>query len=180
MSRLLPLATFVLLAALFGFGLWWSRSHDLREVPSPLLGKPVPAFALPRLDRPDLRSGSQELRGRPYLLNVFGSWCMACSEEHPLLMAQARQLGVLLVGYAYRDDPHDTAAWLAQRGNPYALVLVDVDGQQAIDLGVYGAPETFLIDADGVVRYKHVGVLTPQVLADELRPAIAALKGARR
>ncbi|WP_045738570.1 DsbE family thiol:disulfide interchange protein [Xanthomonas sp. MUS 060] len=180
MSRVLPLLGFLLLVILFGVGLWWSRTHDPRALPSPLLGKPVPAFSLPRLDRPTEKSGSAALRGRPYLLNVFGSWCMACSEEHPLLMAQAPKLGMALIGYAYKDNPRDTAAWLAQRGNPYALVLVDEDGQQAIDLGVYGAPETFLIDAHGVVRYKYVGVLTQAVLAEELRPAIAALLAEER
>ncbi|WP_369975160.1 DsbE family thiol:disulfide interchange protein [Xanthomonas bundabergensis] len=180
MSRLLPLFGFLLLAALFGFGIHWSRAHDPREVPSPLIGKPAPAFSLPRLDQPEQHTGSAELRGRPYLLNVFGSWCLACGEEHPVLLAHAGDLGVALVGYAYKDDPRDARAWLAQRGNPYALVVVDQDGQRAIDFGVYGAPETFLIDAQGVIRYKHVGVLTPAVIADELRPAIAALGAAPR
>ncbi|WP_058196449.1 DsbE family thiol:disulfide interchange protein [Xanthomonas translucens] len=180
MSRLLPLFGFLLLAALFGFGIYWSRVHDPREVPSPLIGKPAPVFSLPRLDNPAQRAGSAELRGRPYLLNVFGSWCLACDEEHPVLMAHANDLGVALIGYAYKDDPRDARDWLAQRGNPYTLVVVDLDGQRALDFGVYGAPETFLIDAQGVIRYKHIGVLTPTVIATELRPAIAALGGARR
>ena len=165
---------------MFGLGIYWSRAHDPREVPSLLIGKPAPAFSLPRLDDPAQHAGSTELRGRPYLLNVFGSWCLACGEEHPLLLAHANDLGVALVGYAYKDDQRDARAWLAQRGNPYALVVVDQDGQRALDFGVYGSPETFLIDAQGVIRYKHVGVLTPAVIAGELRPAITALGRTRR
>ncbi|KLD79344.1 DsbE family thiol:disulfide interchange protein [Xanthomonas hyacinthi] len=180
MSRLLPLFGFLLLAALFGFGIYWSRAHDPRELPSPLIGKPAPAFSLPRLDHPAQHAGSADLRGRPYLLNVFGSWCLACGEEHPVLLAHAHDLDVALVGYAYKDDPRDARSWLEKHGNPYALVVVDQDGQRAIDFGVYGAPETFLIDAQGVIRYKHVGALTPALIADELRPAIAALGAAPR
>jgi cytochrome c biogenesis protein CcmG/thiol:disulfide interchange protein DsbE len=180
MSRLLPLLGFVLLAALFGFGIYWSRVHDPREVPSPLIGKPAPAFSLPRLDDPAQAAGSAQLRGSAYLLNVFGSWCLACGKEHPLLLAHAHDLGVALIGYAYKDDPRQARAWLQKHGNPYTLVVVDQDGQRALDFGVYGAPETFLIDAQGVIRYKHVGVLTPAVIAGELRPAIAALQGAQR
>jgi cytochrome c biogenesis protein CcmG/thiol:disulfide interchange protein DsbE len=175
MSRLLPLIGFVLMAALLGFGIFWSADHNPREVPSPLIGKPAPAFSLPRLDQPQQRATRAGLLGKPYLLNVFGSWCAACNQEHPVLMAQGRQLGVALIGYNYKDDPADAQAWLAQRGNPYDWVMVDQQGQTAIDFGIYGAPETFLIDAHGMIRYKHIGVLTPEVISNALAPAIAAL-----
>lgn len=176
MSRLLPLLGFLLLAALFGFGIWWSRGHDARELPSPLVGRPAPDFALPRLERPEQIVRRADLLGRPYLLNVWGSWCSACGIEHPVLMAQGRTLGVPLIGYNYKDEPADAQAWLARYGNPYAQVIADRDGRTAIDFGVYGAPETFLVDAAGTIRYKHVGPLTPEVIARELRPAIAALQ----
>jgi cytochrome c biogenesis protein CcmG/thiol:disulfide interchange protein DsbE len=177
MSRLLPFLGFLLLAALLGFGIWWSKSHDSREVRSPLLDKPAPAFSLPRLDRPDQAVSRSDLLGKPYLLNVFGSWCPACAEEHPVLMAQGNTLGIALIGYNYKDEPADAAAWLDQRGNPYDLIIADREGRTAIDFGVYGAPETFLIDAHGTIRYKHLGPLTADVIARELQPAIAALRG---
>jgi cytochrome c biogenesis protein CcmG/thiol:disulfide interchange protein DsbE len=172
----LPLIGFVLLVGLFGFGIWWNTRHDQREVPSPLIGKPAPAFDLPLLDDPGKRLSKADMLGKPYLINVFASWCFACGEEHPVLMADAQTLGVPLVGYNYKDEAADAKAWLAQHGNPYRLVVADRGGQTAIDFGVYGAPETFLIDARGMIRYKRIGPLTPQVIADELKPAIAALK----
>ncbi|MBO9748062.1 DsbE family thiol:disulfide interchange protein [Xanthomonas phaseoli pv. dieffenbachiae] len=176
MNRLLPLLGFVLLAALFGVGILRTMQHNPREVPSPLLGKPAPAFSLPRLDLPAQRVSREQLLGKPYVLNVFGSWCAECVHEHPVLMAQASRLGVPLIGYNYKDVPADATAWLARLGNPYAVVIADEAGQTAIDFGVYGAPETFLIDAQGMIRYKHIGVLTPDTIDDELLPAIAALR----
>ncbi|MCC4635679.1 DsbE family thiol:disulfide interchange protein [Xanthomonas dyei] len=179
MKRMLPLLGFLLVAALFGFGIYWTMQHDPRYVPSPLIGKPAPAFSLPRLDAPDQHVTREQLLGKPYVLNVFGSWCAECVHEHPVLMAQASRLGVPLIGYNYKDAPADATAWLARLGNPYAVVIADEAGQTAIDFGVYGAPESFLIDAQGTIRYKHIGVLTPDVINDELLPAIAALpKGA--
>ncbi|KAB7769387.1 DsbE family thiol:disulfide interchange protein [Xanthomonas maliensis] len=176
MKRLLPLLGFLLLAALFGTGLYWNAQHNPRDIPSPLIGKPAPAFDLPRLDAPGHRVTRTQLLGHPYLLNVFGSWCAACAEEHPVLLAQAPQLGVPLIGYNYKDAPDEARAWLQRLGNPYHLIVADEGGQTALDFGVYGAPESFLIDAHGVIRYKHIGVLTPAVIAQELRPAIAALR----
>ncbi|KTF36845.1 DsbE family thiol:disulfide interchange protein [Xanthomonas vesicatoria] len=175
MKRMLPLLGFLLVAALFGFGIYWTMQHNPRDVPSPLIGKPAPAFSLPRLDAPDQHVTRAQLLGKPYVLNVFGSWCAECVHEHPVLMAQANRLGVPLIGYNYKDAPADATAWLARLGNPYAVVIADEDGQTAIDFGVYGAPESFLIDAQGVIRYKHIGVLTPDVINAELLPAIAAL-----
>ncbi|MCC4611614.1 DsbE family thiol:disulfide interchange protein [Xanthomonas campestris pv. esculenti] len=175
MNRMLPLLGFLVVAALFGFGIYWTMQHNPREVPSPLIGKPAPAFSLPQLDQPARHVTRDQLLGKPYVLNVFGSWCAECVHEHPVLMARAHRLGVPLIGYNYKDAPADASAWLARLGNPYAVVLADETGQTAIDFGVYGAPESFLIDAHGMIRYKHIGVLTPDVINDELLPAIAAL-----
>ncbi|MGB4858367.1 MAG: DsbE family thiol:disulfide interchange protein, partial [Dokdonella sp.] len=120
--------------------------------------------------------GSADLKGKPYLINVFASWCIACRDEHPLLMAEGARLGVPLVGLNYKDEPADAQRWLAQFGNPYDIVIVDYDGRAAIDFGVYGAPETFIVDAAGIIRYKRIGPITPDSLRDELLPAIAEAK----
>lgn len=175
MSRLVPFFGFMLLVVLFGFGIWWNTHHDQSAIPSPLINKRAPDFALPRLDQPDQTVTRADLLGKPYLLNVFASWCPECAVEHPLLEAMAPDLGVMLVGYNYKDAPEDAHAWLAKRGNPYALLLADRSGKTAIDFGVYAAPESFLIDARGVIRYKRIGPFTPQVIEQELKPAIAAM-----
>ncbi len=176
MNRILPLIGFVALFSLFGFGIWWNTTHVSNYVPSPLIDKPAPAFELPRLMQPEDQVSKADLLGQAYLMNVFGSWCFACGEEHPVLMREARQLGVPLVGYNYRDEPAAARAWLGKHGNPYHMVIVDSDGQTAIDFGIYGAPETFLIDARGRIRYKHIGPLTPDIIATEVEPAIKAAK----
>ena len=179
-ARLLPLAGFVLVVALLGFGIWWSGHHDLREVPSPLIGKPAPAFALPLLADPGKSLGSKDLAGQPYLLNVFASWCFACRDEHPILMREGKRLGIKLVGFNYKDEPADAKRWLAQFGDPYDVVIADFPGNVAIDFGVTGAPESFLVDAQGVIRYKYISPITPEIIATELLPRIAAMKkGAR-
>jgi len=174
--RLLPFAGFVLVLALLGFGIWWSQYHDLREVPSPLIGKAAPAFSLPTLDDPERRVTNLDLAGEPYLLNVFASWCFACREEHSILMNDGKQLGIKLVGFNYKDEPADAKRWLAQFGNPYDLIIADLPGDVAIDFGVTGAPESFLIDAQGIVRYKYISPITPEVIATQLLPRIAAMK----
>lgn len=176
MSRLVPLLGFLLLAALLGFGIWWNSDHDPSAIPSPLLNKPAPAFNLPQLYEPNVSVSKQLLLGKPYLLNVFASWCVECGVEHPVLQAEAPTLGVTLVGYNYKDAPDDAKAWLSQHGNPYKLLIADVSGKTALDFGVYGAPESFLIDGKGVIRYKHIGPLTEDVISGELKPAIAALQ----
>lgn len=176
MSRLLPFCAFLALAALLGFGVWWNSAHDPTAVPSPLINQPAPAFVLPRLDQPARTVSKQTLLGKLYLINVFASWCAACAEEHPVLMAEAKNLGVPLIGYNYKDQANDAKAWLTQLGNPYSMVLADVSGHTAIDFGVYGAPETFLIDRKGVIRYKRLGPLTPEVIARQLKPAILHLQ----
>jgi cytochrome c biogenesis protein CcmG/thiol:disulfide interchange protein DsbE len=176
MSRLLPFVGFVLVIALLGFGIYWSQHHDPREVPSPLIGKPAPEFSLPLLDDPSKKLGSAELAGEPYLLNVFASWCFACRDEHPILMSEGKRLGIKLVGFDYKDDPADAKRWIAQYGNPYDVILADFPGDVAIDFGVTGAPETFLVDAKGIIRYKYISPITPEIIATELLPRIALLE----
>lgn len=175
MKRLLPFFGFMALVALFGFGIWWNTRHDQNAIPSPLINKPAPAFNLPKLYEPATMVSKADLLGKPYLLNVFASWCIECGVEHPVLTAEGPHLGVTLVGYNYKDAPADAKRWLAEHGNPYRLLIADESGDTAIDFGVYGAPESFLIDANGVIRYKHIGPITPDVVTRELKPAIAAM-----
>jgi cytochrome c biogenesis protein CcmG/thiol:disulfide interchange protein DsbE len=175
-ARLLPFVGFVLVFVLLGFGIYWSQRHDPREVPSPLIGKPAPQFSLPLLDDPAKKLGSADLAGQPYLLNVFASWCFACRDEHPILMREGKKLGVKLVGFNYKDPPADAKRWIAQFGNPYDVIIADEPGDVAIDFGVTGAPETFLVDAKGIVRYKYISPITPEIIATELLPRISLLK----
>ncbi|MGA9341498.1 MAG: DsbE family thiol:disulfide interchange protein [Rhodanobacteraceae bacterium] len=174
-ARLLPLAGFVLLAALLGFGIWWNEHHEAREVPSPLIGKQAPAFNLPLLLNPGKTLDNKQLLGKPYLLNVFASWCSTCQYEHPILTDDIKPLGIKLVGMDLKDDEADAKRWLAQFGNPYDVVIADQAGRVAIDYGIYGPPETFLVDAKGTIRYKRVGMFTPELIAGELIPKIAAM-----
>lgn len=174
-TRLLPLMAFIVLVGVLSFGIAWNIRHDQREVPSPLIGKPAPAFSLPLLYKAEKFLSSTDLRGQPYLLNVFGSWCPACEEEHPVLMQSAKPLGIKLVGFNWKDEAVDARRWLAQFGNPYDAIVVDKAGRVAIDFGIYGAPETFLVDANGIVRLKRIGPLTSDYIERELKPAIAAL-----
>ncbi|HET6586135.1 MAG TPA: DsbE family thiol:disulfide interchange protein [Oleiagrimonas sp.] len=175
-SRLLPLVVFLVLLGLLGFGIWWNTWHAPREVPSPLIGKAAPAYDLPRLAAPAERVSKADMLGKPYLINVFASWCFACGDEHPVLMAWKNRFGVPVIGYDYKDKPADAKAWLARHGNPYHEVVTDQSGLTAIDFGVYGAPETYLIDAKGIIRYKHIGPLTPEVIRNELLPKITTVK----
>lgn len=175
--RLLPLIGFVALLALLGFGIHWNTRHEMNEVPSPLIDKPAPEFTLPLLFDPTKTLSSKDLLGKPYLLNVFGSWCPTCQDEHPFLMSEGKSLGIRLIGLDWHDEPEDAKRWLAQFGNPYSTVIADTQGHIGINFGVYGAPETFLVDANGVIRYKHISVLTPRVIEQELKPRIAELVG---
>jgi len=175
MSRLLPLFAFLLLVGLFGFGIWWNTQHDQHEIVSPLIDKPAPAFSLPVLGEPARVVDKASLLGKPYFLNVFASWCIECVHEHPMLMTDVKQLGLPIVGFNYKDDPQAATAWLEEHGNPFDVIVADRDGRTGIDFGVYAAPETFLVDAKGVIRYKRIGPITPEVLEKEIRPALAAL-----
>jgi cytochrome c biogenesis protein CcmG/thiol:disulfide interchange protein DsbE len=168
---LIPLALFVALAWFLYAGL----SLNPREVPSPLIGKPAPAFALPRLDDPAQTIKREDLLGKVWVMNVWASWCAPCREEHPLVVAFARERKVPVIGLNYKDRPGDARNWLERLGNPYAATLIDFDGKVGIDFGVYGVPETFVIDAQGIVRFKHVGALTPQVISQKLEPVLKQL-----
>lgn len=171
---LLPLAIFLAIVVALGAGL----RHDPRELPSALVGKPAPAFALPVLDTP---GGTQtlraaDLRGQVWMLNVWASWCAACRTEHPVLVDFAAKSPVPLYGLNYKDTPQAARAWLRQMGNPYVLSGVDTDGRVGIDFGVYGVPETYIIDAHGVVRYRQVGPVTPDALERQIKPLLQQLQ----
>ena len=120
-----------------------------------------------------------DLKGAPFVMNVWGSWCVACREEHPTLTAFAESKRVRVIGYNWKDEPEDAKRWLEQLGNPFFLVVQDLEGRTALDFGIYGAPETFLVDADGRIAWKHVGVLTPELIRNELEPALARLEARR-
>jgi cytochrome c biogenesis protein CcmG/thiol:disulfide interchange protein DsbE len=171
-ARLLwPLGIFLVLALFLARGLML----DPREVPSPLIGKSVPAFSAPTLAAPERVLRKEDLLGKVWMLNVFASWCVACREEHPVLMAYARTGGVPVYGLNYKDKREDALRWLGQLGNPYTDILVDPKGQIGIDFGVYGVPETFIIDRAGVIRYKQIGPITPEVLREKIEPLLKEL-----
>ena len=178
-SRWLPLAAFFALAALLAAGVWMSRNPDRDVLPSPLIGKPAPEFALSILHEPTRTVRLADLRGQPFLLNVWGSWCVECRVEHPVLTKFAESKRLRVIGYNWKDEPADALRWLEQFGNPFWLVLADVEGRAAIDWGIYGAPETFLVDGTGIIRWKHVGALTEDVIADELMPALQQVEASR-
>jgi len=171
MMRFLPLGILVVLAILLGLGL----GKDPAVIPSPLIGKQTPEFELATLSKQPALVSKQALRGKPYLLNVWATWCANCLVEHPVFMRIAQQNDIALIGLNYKDDKNAARQWLSKYGNPYQQVLVDQDGKVGIDFGVYGAPETFLIDADGIVRDKIIGPVTEQIWTERLSPAINAL-----
>lgn len=179
LARWLPLVVFFALVALLAAGVWLSRNPDREALPSPLIGKPAPEFRLPVLHEAGRLVTSQELLGAPYVLNVWGSWCPECRVEHPVISRFAETRRVRVIGYNWKDEHADALRWLAEYNNPYWLVLVDYDGKVAIDWGIYGAPETFLVDARGIVRWKHVGAMTDAIVREELLPALARAEAAR-
>ncbi|MEO6749056.1 MAG: DsbE family thiol:disulfide interchange protein [Casimicrobiaceae bacterium] len=168
----LPLAVFAALVIFLYVGLY----RDPREVPSPLIGKPAPAFALRQLDTPQQTLGTADMHGKVWLLNVWASWCESCRIEHPLLVEMARQNLAPIIGLDYKDKDDLGKAWLAERGNPYAASVVDADGRVGIDWGVYGVPETFVIDKRGVIRYKQIGPVTAEALQRSIVPLIRELR----
>jgi cytochrome c biogenesis protein CcmG, thiol:disulfide interchange protein DsbE len=170
---LIPLGVFVVVAGFLFVGL----GLNPREVPSPLVNKPAPAFVLPRLDSPAVQVAAEQMKGQVWVLNVFASWCTPCLAEHPLVTQLSRQPGLQVIGLNYKDRGDDARTWLARHGNPYAAVVVDADGRVAIDYGVYGVPETFVIDRAGLIRFKHTGPLTPDVMRDQLLPLLKKLHG---
>ncbi|HEX6154612.1 MAG TPA: DsbE family thiol:disulfide interchange protein [Burkholderiales bacterium] len=166
----LPLG-FIALLALLGIGL----TLNPRQVPSPLIGKPAPPFELPRLDQPSRTFTQKEMLGSVWVLNVWASWCPPCLVEHPVVTELAKSVPV--VGLNYKDAREDALPWLARNGNPYQLSVYDANGRIAIDYGVYGVPETYVIDRQGVIRYKHIGPLTPEVAHKKLAPLVKELRG---
>jgi cytochrome c biogenesis protein CcmG/thiol:disulfide interchange protein DsbE len=165
---ILPAAAFAVLVAFFVIGL----QRDPGTIPSPLIGKPAPAFSLESLGDPAWRVGTADFAGRAWLLNVWATWCAGCRDEHEALLAIARENRVPIVGLNWRDDRSLALGWLAQLGNPYASVAYDPEGRTAIDWGVYGAPETFLVGADGRVLVKHIGPLTLDVWQRKFLPLL--------
>ncbi|GGA76852.1 thiol:disulfide interchange protein [Arenimonas soli] len=176
MNRLLPLLAFAALALLLGVGVMMNSGKDTSAIPSPLIGKMAPDFALPVLDEPERIITRDDLLGEPYLLNVWGSWCPACRDEHPVITDLAESGRLRVIGYDYKDESDDARRWLQQFGNPYALVIADVEGRAALDWGIYGAPESFLVDAEGFIRWKFVGPLTPEVVQAQLLPVLESLE----
>ncbi|MBC7207444.1 MULTISPECIES: DsbE family thiol:disulfide interchange protein [Methyloversatilis] len=167
-----PLGLFLVLAGFLFAGLYLNP----REVPSPLIGKAVPAFSIPQLAAPDKTFSPADMKGKVWLVNVWASWCVSCRQEHPLLVELAKTGLVPMVGLHYKDERDAGMKWLAEHGDPYLLSAHDRDGRVAIDFGVYGTPETFIVDKTGVIRYKHTGPLTPQLLRDDILPRVKQLE----
>lgn len=174
MTRFLPL--FILAAV--GLLFWVGLSLNPTLVPSPLIGQPAPAFELPHLDEAAGSFTHDDLRGRVTMIHVWASWCVTCRAEHATLEAFARRELVPIIGFNYRDQRADARRWLETLGNPYEFVVVDADGRVGTDWGVYGTPETFIVDREGVIRYKHVGPLTDALIESHIVPLLAELQAA--
>ena len=186
-----PLIGFIVLVVLLAVGL----RQNPREVPSPLVGKPAPDFALPKLAAMDQTFSPKDMKGKVWLLNVWASWCVSCRQEHPILVEIAKNKAITLVGLNYKEVRGDGAfdmdkisaeneralaveradTWLKRHGDPYALSVLDLDGRVGIDYGVYGVPETYVIDKQGVIRFKHIGPVTPDVFSGKILPLVAEL-----
>jgi cytochrome c biogenesis protein CcmG, thiol:disulfide interchange protein DsbE len=167
----IPLAIFVVLIIFLAIGL----GHDPHEVPSPLINKPAPAFQLAQLQDPASKFSAAEMRGKVWLLNVWATWCIPCREEHPVLVELSRSGAIPIYGLDYKDNRQDALALLNEQGNPYVLCASDTDGRVAIDYGVYGVPETYLIDREGIIRFKQVGPLTSEVVQNTILPLVKDL-----
>jgi cytochrome c biogenesis protein CcmG/thiol:disulfide interchange protein DsbE len=169
---LIPLVVFVVLAGFLFVGLW----RDPREVPSPLIGKPAPQFSLAQLENPGAKLGTADMKGQVWLFNVWASWCVSCREEHPLLVELGKAKIVPIIGLNYKDEPAAGKRWLAQNGDPYTTSVMDRDGRVGIDFGVYGVPETFVIDKTGTIRYKQIGPITTEALEKKILPLVRELQ----
>lgn len=168
---LIPLGVFLVLVVFLAIGL----GRDPHEVPSPLINKAAPTFRLPQLNEPAKTFSAEDMRGKVWILNVWASWCIACRDEHPLLLEYAKSGVVPIYGLNYKDKREDALAWIDELGDPYVLSAADVDGRVAIDYGVYGAPETYVIDQGGTIRMKHIGPVTPDVWSDKVLPLVQEL-----
>jgi len=169
---LLPLFGFIVLAGFLGVGL----KLDPREIPSPLINKPAPDFSVPTLFYAEKMITNQQFKGQVWLLNVFASWCVACRQEHPLLNDLSKQNQLTLVGLNYKDQREDALQWLNELGNPYSTIAYDLKGDVGIDYGVYGVPESFLIDKKGLIRFKQIGPFSAESIKNQLLPLVKILQ----
>jgi cytochrome c biogenesis protein CcmG/thiol:disulfide interchange protein DsbE len=169
---LIPLLLFVVLVGFLAVGL----NRDPHEVPSPLIGKQAPAFELPQLADPQKTFSPESMKGKVWILNVWASWCVACREEHPVLVELGKLQIAPIIGLDYKDKRDDAMTMLARQGNPYVLSAFDANGRVGIDYGVYGVPETYVIDQAGVIRFKHIGPITMELLNKKMIPLLSELK----
>lgn len=172
MRFILPFVVFIILAGFLFIGL----NLNPREVPSPLVGKPAPAFTLPQLHAASKQFSPDEMKGKVWLLNAWASWCVACEAEHPVLMELARLNIVPIYGLNYKDKREAALVWLERRGDPYVLNVSDIEGRTGIAYGVYGVPETYVIDKQGVIQYKQIGPVTVENLMEKILPLVAELE----
>ena len=171
-KTLIPLLIFAILVVFLAIGL----TRDPHEIPSPLIGKPAPAFTAPVLDGAGAQFSAKDMLGKVWLLNTWASWCVACRQEHPLLVEFAKTKTIPVIGLDYKDQDADGLKWINRYGNPYDVSIADRDGRIGIDFGVYGVPESFLIDKNGVIRYKQIGPFTEEALRDKLLPLVRELQ----
>jgi cytochrome c biogenesis protein CcmG, thiol:disulfide interchange protein DsbE len=171
LKYLIPLALFLVLVVFLAIGL----TRNPQELPSALIDKPAPTFRLPQLKQPDKTFSAEDMRGKVWMLNVWASWCVACRDEHPFLFEYQKSGAVPIYGLNYKDRPEDALGWLGELGDPYLLSAVDLDGRVAIDYGVYGAPESYIIDKSGTIRLKHVGPVMPDVWEKKILPLVQEL-----
>ncbi len=172
LKYLLPLLIFVVMAIFLGLGL----NLKPNEIPSPFIDKPAPSFSAAKLDNPEQKLTPADLKGQVWLFNVWASWCVSCREEHEVLNQFAQQKAVTIVGLNYKDDPAAAKNWLQGLGNPYDVSIMDQDGRIGIDWGVYGVPETFVVDKQGIVRYKHTGPVSAEDIQAIFLPLITKLQ----
>jgi len=171
-KALIPLVIFAVLVVFLAIGL----TRDPHEIPSPLINKPAPLFIAPILQTPGEKFSAKDMLGKVWLLNTWASWCVACRQEHPILMEFAKTKTLPIIGLDYKDQNTEGMKWLARYGNPYDQTITDQDGRIGIDFGVYGVPESFLIDKAGVIRYKQIGPVTDEALRDKILPLIRELQ----
>lgn len=172
LKYIIPLILFIVIAFFLAVGL----KLNPKDIPSPLIGKPTPAFSAPKLNMPEQKLSNADLSGKVWLLNVWASWCVSCREEHPVLNELAKQQAVIIIGLNYKDEPNAAKQWLATLGNPYSDSIMDQDGRIGLDYGVYGVPETFVIDKKGIIRHKLTGPVTPDAIQKDLLPLIGKLQ----
>lgn len=173
---LIPFFVFLILVVFLGVGL----TLNPRDVPSPFIGKAAPEFSLPLLHQPEKTFDSKTMRGKVWILNVWASWCVSCRAEHQVLNQLIQMKKINLVGLNYKNEPDEARAWLKQFGNPYLLSVIDFEGKVGIDWGVYAVPETFIIDQQGIVKFKHIGPVTHQLVKEKILPLLSSLENSNK